>query len=91
MIIRTAEKSETVRQNLQRALAEHQTVHPSSFFEDLENQILFFQPVVLSQLFLFRDRQQILHRHSLKFSDIDLIAFRRSEGFGNRFFDLVGN
>jgi hypothetical protein len=37
------------------------------------------------------DSGEVRSRRKMKLGDIDLIAFRRSEGFGDRFFDFVGN
>lgn len=61
MIVGAAEESEAVGENFESSLAEHQTIHLGPFFEDLENQVLFFESGVFGDLFEAGLLQQLLH------------------------------
>ena len=72
MVVGRSQKSKSVLQNLERPLAEHQAIHLRPLFEDFENEILLLQPGVLGDIFLLGENDQILHRQSLKFGDVDV-------------------
>ncbi len=74
IVVRTAEEAEAVRQNLQGALAEHQAVLLDPLLEDLEDQVLLFEPRVLRDPLAFGGADQLRHRHLLKLGEMDLTA-----------------
>ena len=72
MIVGTAQEAETVGQDFQRSLAEHQPVQLHPLFQDLENQILLLDAGDVGQVFLAGLLDQLRHAHPLQFGDVDV-------------------
>ena len=72
MIVGAAQEAETVGQDLQRALAEHQAVELHPLLEDLEDQVLLLDARDFGQVFLAGLFDQLRHGHPLQFGDMDV-------------------
>src|SRR5262249_39549320 len=74
VVIRTAQESEAVRQNFQRALAEHESVLLHPLLKDLKNEILFLQAGVIDQSFVLSHLEELRHAHLLQRADVRAAA-----------------
>ena len=89
MIVGAAQESESVGQDFERALAEHQAVHLRPLFEDAEDEVLLLEPGVFADLLLAGEIDEFLHRHPLEFGDVDVAPFDLFVPCVGRIDDLV--
>ena len=90
VVVGAAQEAEAIGEDFEGSFAEHESVETGAFFEDAEDEILFFEPMDFGELILFGDGDQVFHGHALEFSDIDPVFFRWGECFGDRFAVLCG-
>jgi hypothetical protein len=89
VVVGAAEEAEAVGKDFESSFAEHESVEASTFLEDLEDQVLFFETVVFGELVLFGDGDEVFHRHALEFGDVDAIFFG-GEGICDGFAEVNG-
>ena len=71
----TAQETEPVGQDFERAFAEHQAVLLDAFLQDLEDQVLLLEAAVIDQLLRLGDVEELRNRHLLQFGDVRGAAF----------------
>ena len=74
IVVGAAQEAEAVGQDLERPFAVHQAVLLDALFEDLEDQILLFEPHVLDDALALGSTNELRHRHFLKLGEMDLAA-----------------
>ena len=77
MGVGTSQEAEAVRQDLERALAEHQAVELDPLLEDPEHEILLLLPRHVAQILLAGKFDEFLHRKLLQPSDGRIALFER--------------
>jgi len=91
-----AEEAESIGQNLERALTEHQPVELDPFFQDPEHEVLLLGPRHVAELLLAGQIDELLHRHLLERRDVGvallegLVVARHVEPVPDLLGDLLG-
>jgi hypothetical protein len=75
VVLRRAKEAEAVGEDFEDALADHEAVVLNAFFEDLEDEVLFFETDVIFDAFFFADLVEFLDAHALKIDEVELGAF----------------
>ena len=74
VVIGASQEAESVGKDLERPLAVHEAVLLDPLFQDLEDQVLLFQPHVVDDALGLGRADQLGHRHLLKLGEVDLAA-----------------
>ncbi len=74
VVIGASQEAEPVGKDFEGALAVHQPVLLDPLFQDLEDQVLLFQPHVVDDALGLGRANQLGHRHLLKLGEMDLAA-----------------
>ena len=85
MVVRAAEESEAVGEDLERPLSEHQAIELHPFFQDPEHEVVLLDPRQVADLLLPRQVDQFLHRHLLQGGDVGVGLFQRLVPVGRIF------